>query len=136
MTDVQPQAGLPELPDVADLIIAAETRLAHFARVRDEAQAEVDRAQAYLERLTGKSPASSSGHAVSEEAMAAVLASIGSHNGCSITTIAQDAGKGQSTVSRAIRVAEREGWVRTERRQRGRLRAWLTEAGMEKVTSS
>jgi hypothetical protein len=124
-------AAIPDLPALDSLLEDAGLRLQHFLAIRDQAQAQIDNCEAYIAALSGKPKQKKYPKNVSAPTLKAILTSIGSHNGCSVETVAKDAGCGLSTIHRAVRTCP--DLVRVEKRG-ARNRFWLTEAGLEYLT--
>lgn len=125
---------LPDLIDLEDIRARAEKRIAHFIPIRDEAQAEIDRAEAVLLKLRGKKPRRKAvtTKQVVENTYCQLLTALGTH--CwAIDTLAAKSGFSHSTVSVYSAEAERRGDVTREKRGRG-LKLRLTEQGMDLVT--
>lgn len=129
-------APLPDLPDFDSLVEAAKTRRAHFIQIRNAAQSEVDTAEKYLAKLTGKGRSRAApGTAqkpVSESTLRAVMNVLAQHRYARVSTLTAS-GASHTTVGYAmIEAVKRE---LAEREKRGRhYRYAITEKGQEYVT--
>jgi hypothetical protein len=141
----------PSLPDPQGLIDQAlddaRRRRDFFQKQYDEAVVEMQKCDEFVARLTGIRPQKTHRPKgtvtldelrtnVSADIIRAAVMSVGNHNGCAAVTVAADTGKALSTALRALRIAVADGYVRRERRARGRYRFWITEKGMEWLTSN
>lgn len=132
MTAAQP---LPELPDIEAARQAARIRLEHFTRIRDEAQAEINKANAWLNGIKPVHKTPARNKTITVAALKAVLTAIGNHDGASAETVAKECGYSTSYTHQIAKHAEREGLITRTRRQRNRFVLRLTDAGTELVTS-
>jgi hypothetical protein len=137
----QQQRPPQDLPALDELVSQARASLVYWTDIRDHAQGKVDEAARYVERLTGRAPATGRRRTrigqpttVAESAYRAMLTALGNHAYAGMETIAGETSFSTSHVGSAMKQAEQRGHVAVEVRRRGRKRFRLTEAGQEFVT--
>lgn len=132
-----PNGELPDLPDLNDLVGWAVARRDHFAEIVKEAQAEVSKAQAYLDALkplkTRRSPGVAPLEAVPEATIKQVLATLSNHQYAGVSTLSGGSGFSPTHVGKAMRHAEKRGLVTVARYGR-KIRYSITEDGVEFLT--
>lgn len=130
---------LPDLPDLSALLEAAEQRRDHYARIVREAQSELEKADDYLARLSGRKPRkrrsrtqASSRERITEDTLRRVVEAIGSHDYAGVKTIAGDTRYSFSHSSTAANVAVERGFA-TREKTGNKWRYRITDNGMEYV---
>lgn len=128
---------LPVLADLDQLKGDARDVIAYHTVIRDEAQAEIDKAERILAALSGKKSRGSRKQPVSkpivEKTYCQLLTTLGDH-AYSIPTLAAKSGFSPSTVSTYTQDAEKRGHVTREKRGRS-LKLRLTTAGLDYIPS-
>lgn len=126
---------LPTLATIAELRRDAETILAHWTGIRDDAQKHMDEAQKILTALSGDRPGRNLiDKRPSVDAQRRVLEFLADRTSPSKTSgIAGALGYSPGYICEILRVHEREGLVTTQRHHHG-IRASITTAGIEFLT--
>jgi hypothetical protein len=123
---------LPELPSFDDLRNAAKQRLDYFTRVRDEAQVEVDAAQAVLAAVNGFTTATPAEEIrVSDRAYFQVLAELAKHSYAAVITLKNGTGLSQSQVNRCLRKGRTLRHVDVKLVRAGKHQYRITDQGRE-----
>jgi len=157
MTITNPLAAAPpldppylaELPDLSDILAQAYAVREAAIRDRDEAQAKIDKADAYIAALTGQQAPTAKGispktgkpwsHSISETAVVRVLTALSQRQHKTETeALARQIGLSRTTVGRAYRVLEDRGHAdvsivnrKTSARVNDAGRLWLAERQRE-----
>lgn len=141
-------AALPELPSMEELLKTAQERRNVYAELVRQAQAEVDKADEYINRLSGAKPRARSkprqgqpGPAsrwtqdvnLADTAYRAILEACGNHAYAGATTLAGNTSYAKTSVHRAMRLAVERGHAILL--PQGRKHRWkVTEAGQDFLT--
>lgn len=130
---------LPALPDIAKFLEDARKHRTYYMEVRDEAQAEINRAEEVIRSLTGgkrrqKQQRRGEVRHTSPEAYKAVLEALGEHKYAGVQTL-RAAGFSASTCYIAMREAGERGHVQIEKRG-NKYKYILLDAGLEFLTCS
>jgi predicted transcriptional regulator len=130
------QSHPPVLPDLASLELQAREAVEYWTGKVSHAQAELEKAEAILERLSGKPASSRSGanYKVKDEVLLRVLSALANGSPRKPTGIAGDAGCSVSHVNGALRELARRGYSVREKHHHG-FRHQITDAGMEWLTN-
>jgi hypothetical protein len=129
---------LPELPSRDDVLARRE----HYARIVAEAQAEVEKADAWLALIDGKPRrkakrrAKRSEAGVSEATYRAAIEDLANRRYAGTGTIAEAIRVSDGHVGQIMRVAVRRGHAETKRNGKHGNRHQITEAGLEFATGS
>jgi hypothetical protein len=122
MTEIARDVGLP---DLEALLERARVHLRHQTLVRDNAQAEIDKAEVYIARLEGK-PTRTTRAAIKEDTYKAVLEMLTRHQYAGVSTLAN--GVSRTHAGACMSQAVERGHATVERV--GRKKRWrITDEG-------
>jgi hypothetical protein len=114
------------LPDLEALLNRARARRSRFIQIRDDAQQEIDNADAYLARLEGKPLTRSTRAAIAEDTYKAVLETLTRHQYAGVSTLAN--GVSRTHAGACMSQAVERGHATVERV--GRKKRWrITDEG-------